>query len=108
MFKCKNCGSDKITSELRVDGFCTCEDCGDTWKKPTTAEKLLWLVENKYLAFVEYNEKNGFVGIGLNAWDERILNCPIIPTYKRNGQTTGQAINAAYEWAQTEKAKEQE
>lgn len=72
-------------------------------EEPTTAEKLLWLVENKFLAFVEYNEKNGFVGIGLNAWNEKQFYCPIVPTYKRYGKTTDEAINTAYSWA-----KEQE
>lgn len=50
--KCPKCGSENVLVEKCLDGFSTCQDCGYRWQhgrtqpEPTTAEMLLWLVEN--------------------------------------------------------------
>lgn len=49
---CPKCRSNNIRTERRPNGFNRCNECGHQWQsgrrrpEPSTAEKLLWLVEN--------------------------------------------------------------
>jgi transposase-like protein len=61
--KCPKCGSENIMIEKCLHGKRECPDCGYVWygypvntaPKPTTAEKLYWLVSNGYgILFINY------------------------------------------------------
>ena len=102
--KCPKCGSDLDT------GF-NCPKCGrENWQtiyevKPEllTAEKLLWLAENRILAEVNYSKPTRqFIEIKVNDW-KYFNGIGIVPTYCRYGRTIEEAINAAYEWAKEQK-----
>jgi hypothetical protein len=100
---CPKCGSENVLVEKSIDGFNTCEQCGYRWQRarnipePTTAEMLLWLVENFNVnirddcgleVYIEYR-KNGrwidyFVGDGYEC------------------KTLSEAVKQAYDWARKE------
>ena len=70
--KCPKCGSEKLTIEKRIDGYCHCIDCGWNWKperkqpEPTTAEMLLWLAKNTNIGITKTCM---FVNSETFAWD---------------------------------------
>lgn len=129
MFKCKKCGSGNF--KLQPKGTATglyCADCGfwHKWvskdelyryrglqqaKELTTAEKLLWLVENtnSYVGKTLDPEGVRYSWIGGNGAFYNVVKKPRDNDETMINQyftTWEEAINAAYEWVQAEKAKE--
>lgn len=72
----------------------------DEGQEPTTAEKLLWLVEQGADIGYDHDEQEQLISILIKREARDFCY------YDR--ETLHEAINAAYEWAQAEKAKEQD
>ena len=105
--KCPKCLRDNAQERKQIVTYIKCPDCGEiveiykTITEPTTAEMLLWLVENNYVitrslpsyemsgsickAFDSYPSfRFGYIG----------MDRPLI--------TLAEAIKQAYEWAKKE------
>ncbi len=80
---CTKCGSENARIEDKLDEFTVyhCNKCNEYFKvdEPSTAEKLLWLAENKEIAIIWRNEEE----------------------YEFIFKTLVEAINAVYERAKT-------
>lgn len=115
-FECKKCKhTDYVLKEVGTATGLYCAKCG-FWHKwipkhqvesyknkeqtePTTAEKLLWLVENRFISYIKYPQEDGMIEVTLNSYKEKVSFPPIVPTYAKYGKTSEEVINAAYKWA---------
>lgn len=102
--KCPKCGSTNISTERRPNGFNTCLKCGYRWQDgvkqpdPTTAEMLLWLVENvKGVCIFECDF--GHLGIRLDLPRNKFK----IFTTNDEVKNRDMLIDKAYKWARKER-----
>ena len=68
--KCPKCGSEAVFEYCKPTYDCKCGECNNSWQsEPTTAEMLLWLVQNlpltadtKHIYFVDGSKEKVFGG----------------------------------------------
>ena len=95
MIKCNKCGSTDVTVERRPNGNCICHNCDFVWgngtqKELSTADKLLWLIENRNYPLFFPTSNGKFV--------PRLIKEGKRLTSDIAYDTLEEAINATYDW----------